>query len=282
MDINNFKKVDEKKSLKLRNSSIINSVVNRSCVGSRSCIGYFNWRSSSNPNETNGLCDGMDKCHLTESWRYKCNLSNQLPITHFSCDPFLVNQYVPSHFAIEFQTISNDIYKGTYYRHGYSAPPERPTAFNMPKLAESSTSLLNKYSYQQEFSRLFDCNRSQVNLMQLRKKYPVNDKVLHSSSIHENNSNVKFANKIKTLDFKVNFQEENHKINGCFYDQESKELMSQNRSKSKEKKIAPPKKKWMKNFINGKYLTFNIKSVSASDISFLNFKKFLVKNEIRI
>lgn len=242
MNINNFEQVGKK------------SNANKTCVGGLgNHFGHLNWQLASNGN---CLCDGMDNCHLTTFHdKYKI-LQSTLPTTSFSRELFLVNQYVPSHFPIEFQTVSNDIYEGTFYRHGIVPSTTQLPYYNESNYTGDVSPIISNIFNRQEFSRLFDFNRSQLNLMH---DYSLKEKLFHSSDSLQNiNKNVKFQNKTKKLDFKINFKEENHKINGCFYDQESKTVPEEHLPVDScafllQKKIAPPKKKWMTNFINGNY-----------------------------
>jgi hypothetical protein len=196
----------------------------------------------------NGICDGMNNCHLTESWAGYMKQQTTLPITQISNNIPILNPYVPLNRPIELKTSTNDILNATLY--------QQPNfLFNQDCLTNSN--YLNhtrnigvngqihtqQQLYQGGFSRLtefnYDATSNQYNsLGELSADCAMNE---HEERVK---TSIKFQDRNKKLDFKVNFRDENRKVNGCFHREDSKSPNA----------VAAPKKKWIRQHMTGNAL----------------------------
>jgi hypothetical protein len=205
-----------------------------------------------------GICDGMNSCHLTDRWTGYMNNKIDSPLNQISDDIPILNPYVPMRLPIELQSPSS-IYKSTFYHQNavlnnvYAARD-----FNSIREAYQSPLLHNHLHPQLQlmregFSRTAELNYepSPIGSLSDNQNTPVSVEISDMSLPIEHeertNSSIKFQDRNKKLDFKVNFRDENRKINGCFHIEGSK---SQNRLLLAST-VAPPKKKWIRHYLTG-------------------------------
>lgn len=193
-----------------------------------------------------GICDGMNNCHLTDSWAYM----NHQPIN----DIPILNPYVPLRLPIELQTTSNYVLKGTFH-HQFSANTFRNQEY------------LNNFHCINQFQNveLKDRVHPQQQLLQdgLSRLAELNyESTLRNTSIesfdncatnmneHEERvkTSIKFQDRNKKLDFKINFRDQNRKLNGCFHLDDSKA----SNDATSTSVAPPPKKKWIRHYMTGK------------------------------
>lgn len=67
----------------------------------------------------NGICDGMNDCHLTDSWVKYMNQHVNLPISHIANQIPILNSYIPlstpDSVALELQSLKNNLYQQQNY-----------------------------------------------------------------------------------------------------------------------------------------------------------------------
>lgn len=215
----------------------------------------------------NLICDGMDNCHLTESWANYMNQNINLPITQISNQIPILNSYVPIQQSLELQAFSN-----RYYHQQFHVQQQQQQNYFMQKnyleaihsshdhykylrmTENSSNSHPQQHLLRDGFSRLDELdyeqnnkseqNSHQTNDINLSDVKDVNEPEYYH---HKIKTCIKFQDRNKKLDFKVNFRDENRKVNGCFHDFEtispkSREIYSMDIDDN----IEPPKKKWLK------------------------------------
>ncbi|XP_070490181.1 uncharacterized protein [Chironomus tepperi] len=216
----------------------------------------------------NGICDGMNNCHLTETWENYINQHANLPLSQISSHIPILNSYIPIHStSLELQ---NSPYINSYHLNQHINPHHNHQNYYFYKnYLESIYTSFNHYKYvnmseesksdthpQQYLMRDGFSRRNELDYVQTKSEdpYEKNDK---TPSNDDNNTNaiepdfnqkaktcIKFQDRNKKLDFKVNFRDENRKVNGCFYDSES--ISPGSRESTMDVSFAPPKKKWLK------------------------------------
>lgn len=193
-----------------------------------------------------GICDRMFNCHLTDTWTGYMNQQINLPITQISNDIPILNSYVPMRMPIELQTTTNGVSKGP--AHHLSAFPNDEYLKNVYCANHLKSDDMRSMIHPQQqllqdgFSRLAELNyepqsdnrQYDTSLMTT----PAAEKIAHADQVH---SRIKFQDRNKKLDFKVNFRDENRKANGCFHREVSKSLST----------AGPPKKKWIRHYMTG-------------------------------
>lgn len=195
-----------------------------------------------------GICDGMNNCHLTESW---ASYMHHQPIN----DIPILNPYVPLRMPIELQTTSNGVLRGTFY-HQQNALLNQEYLRNVYSVNQFKNVELKDRAHPQHqlmqdgFSRLAELNYEPP----LRHDEPsveAPNNCATNMNEHEERvkTSIKFQDRNKKLDFKVNFRDENRKLNGCFHRDDSK---SPNVSVANSSSAAPPKKKWIRHYLTGK------------------------------
>lgn len=187
-----------------------------------------------------GICDGMNNCHLTESW--DSYMSHQpMPMN----DIPILNPYVPLRLPIEMQTTSNSLLKGSFY-HQQNAPVNQEHLRNVccvNQFQDPQHQLM-----QNGFSRLHELTYEPP-LHHDRPSVEAPNYCATNMNEHEERvkTSIKFQDRNKKLDFKINFRDENRKLNRCFHRDDSKSPNVINSSSA-----APPKKKWIRHYLDGK------------------------------
>lgn len=218
----------------------------------------------------NGICDGMNNCHLTETWANYINQHANLPLTQISSHIPILNSYIPIHStSLELQNSPPlNLYQLNYQQHPHH---NHQNYYFYKNYLESIYTSFNHYKYvkmnqesksdihpQQCLMRDGFSRRNELDYQQTEKKaedsYEQNDKMPQNDDNHINaiepdfnqkaKTCIKFQDRNKKLDFKVNFRDENRKVNGCFYDSES--ISPGSRESTMDVSFAPPKKKWLK------------------------------------
>lgn len=170
-----------------------------------------------------GICDEMVNCCLTDYWMHQ---QINLPITQISSDIPILNPYVPMRLPIELQSTSGGVLEGTFYHH----QEYLRNIYSFDQL--QNIDVQHKvHSQQGGFSRLAHETSAGHRYDAISTIQNTFDDRVHTS--------IKFQDRNKKLDFKVNFREENRKANGCFH----REDVSA---------VAPPKKKWIRHYMTGK------------------------------
>jgi hypothetical protein len=219
------------------------------------------------------ICDSMNKCHLTETWamNHQYNLPiAQVPIlTSFAtlqselelhvnpaiCSFYHQQQFVDapsqSHYLQQQQLLQQHHNYQTFYKHYldriYSSFEEYKCASKMADVQS-----LNSEGTSQQHPLNDDLPRNEGSYFEENMSENIYDSECRMSSDandanepeiqHRIKTSIKFQDRNKKLDFKINFRDENRKINGCFYDSDR----ISPRSRSVGTTIAPPKKKWLK------------------------------------
>lgn len=179
-----------------------------------------------NPNCNETICDGMTNCHLTEPWAGYMNQRTHMALTQYSSDIPILTPYVTS-----------------------MELPRHHSSFlcNQSVLHQVYTSEMNnvvtcqQQTFQEEFSPIADFGSSTSRYEFENTARTTLDYV--SENDERIKASIKFQDRNKKLDFKVNFRDENLKVNGCFYREDSK---------SPTNALAPPKKKWIRHYLTGK------------------------------
>lgn len=198
-----------------------------------------------------GICDGMNNCHLTDSWVNFMNQHVNLPITQITNQIPILNSYMPTPLKLH----PNDFYHHAVYHKNYlESIYERQKSI----VAESVSSHPQQHLYREDFQQRIEAttnnhpiNKSETiyqnNSMSQRRQSKDNNE-LSDDEMHGAKICIKFQDRNKKLDFKTNFRDENRKINGCFYDSEN-DLSPRMRSEASSAAVAPPKKKWIKDYM---------------------------------
>jgi hypothetical protein len=223
---------------------------------------YGNHRSQFTSPPDSGICDGMNNCHLADSWVNYMNQHTNLPITQITNQIPILNSYMPSP-AVKFHptAFTNQFHHHAVYHKNYLE-----SIYERQKSIDAANVSANVSHPQQQLLCAGFTRRAELNYVATTNDYQINK----SETIHDNNSAsqcqskenneisdddeeakmcIKFQDRNKKLDFKKNFRDENRKINGCFYDSEN-DLSPRMRSEASCSAAAPPpKKKWIKNYM---------------------------------
>lgn len=197
-------------------------------------------------NADNGICDGMNDCHLTETCVNYANYVNFRP--NFA-ELSVLNPYVLPRLPNELQTSSDALMKDTLYQE-QSALHNQKYFSNVHCVTPPKDHVHPQQQLLQGgFSRLAELNYKPS----LHHEAPLIElSVDCTTSMNEHEervkTSIKFQDRNKKLDFKVNFRDENRKLNGCFYRDNSK---SPNDAAS-SLAAPPPKKKWIRHYMTGK------------------------------
>lgn len=187
-----------------------------------------------------GICDGLNNCHLAEPWAVSVNQQINLSITQISSEIPILNPYE------SMRACDGGIHESIY--------AQRPRDHQHHEL------LIPCHPQQQLFRGGFsglDELRNGQSSTHLQLKVPMTStaNVSESRRVHVN-SCIKFQDRNKKLDFKVNFREENRKANRCFHrdDSKSPKPSSDNNIRpsqciSSDNVVHPPKKKWIRHYI---------------------------------
>lgn len=208
-------------------------------------IGHSFYRQSfgAPPNSAElGICDGMNNCHMTESWTSVLERSINPHVPRLSSGMPIVNPYVSLRLPLEVQpsmqqTSIDDSYShrtqkacASWRNFQVSKPINRhPVDPNCDNSGEEKVS-------------------SQKRLAQRLKCFDDSEVVINEEKIQ---TSVKFQDKNKRVDFKINFRRENRKVDGCFHNDESKSPVGAMSNVA----VPPPKKKWIRHYMTGKILT---------------------------
>ncbi|KAL7016410.1 hypothetical protein ACKWTF_010017 [Chironomus riparius] len=216
----------------------------------------------------NGICDGMNSCHLTESWANYINQHANLPLSQISSHIPILNSYIPFHstsLELQHSPPTNSCHLNQHSQHNHQ------NYYFYKNYLESIYTSLNHYKYakmteesksdthpqqclmRDEFSRHIKLDFEQTMKKETEDSYE-NDKTPQNDDSNVNaiepdfnqkaKTCIKFQDRNKKLDFKINFRDENRKVSGCFYDSES--ISPGNRENTMNVSFAPPKKKWLK------------------------------------
>lgn len=212
-----------------------------------------------------GICDGMNNCHLADSWVNYMNQHVNLPITQITNQIPILNSYMPTALKLhpnEFyqQAVYHKTYLESIYEHQKSIVAESFAGNSQPRqfFRDDLTQLNIQAStndHQINKSETIYENNLTPQTIQSRDYKEISDDEMHGAKIC-----IKFQDRNKKLDFKKNFRDENRKINGCFYDSEN-DLSPKLRSESLSAAVAPPKKKWIKNYMTtfaGTFVVLNL------------------------
>lgn len=224
---------------------------------------------ASHPQSDSSICDGMSNCHLADSWVNYMNRNATLPITQITNHIPILNSYIPN--ALKLQPFANYLNHphhpsnyAEYHKNYLESIYERQETMTAENSAHPQQQLLRD-----GFSRRIELNyEAPPNDHHQNKSEPnetIYDNISTSQRRQSKDNNelsdnewisdrynskmcIKFQDRNKKIDFKKNFRDENRKINGCFYDSEN-DLSPRTR---RENLVAPPpKKKWIKNYMNG-------------------------------
>lgn len=213
------------------------------------------------------ICDGMNNCHLTDSWANYMDDHNNSPLTRISSSMPILNSYLP---ALELQVSSSSYHLHQQHQfHHHELQQQHSYYLQYKNYLESLYNSLNHYKYvkmtenstpeahpqqflmRDGFSRRdeLDYEQTKAENSYLDDKAPddANNATINAiePDFHQKiKTCIKYQDRNKKLDFKVNFRDENRKVNGCFYDSES--ISPGSRDYTMNVSLAPPKKKWLK------------------------------------
>lgn len=206
----------------------------------------------------NVICDEMNDCHLTDSWVNYMNQHVNLPITHIANQIPILNSYIPH----EYHSYQNNLYQQQNYllHRNYLNRYYLNERYKYISMTDNNNSVMQAHPQQQLFHDGFS-RRAELDYEENTLNHQQNESE-SIKSIYENNqlsqkcnettevddqikTCIKFQDRNKKLDFKTNFRDENRKINGCFFDNNESKFSP----KSREKHVAAPKKKWIKNYL---------------------------------
>lgn len=219
------------------------------------------------PQSDSGLCDGLNNCHLADSWVNYMNQHVNLPITQITNQIPILNSYMPA-AALKMQSYRPYHPDYATYHKNYLE-----SIYEHQKSLDTSKSMMQTHP-QQQLLRDGLSRRVELNYEASTNDHQRVNKSENSETIYDNNSSslrrpskdinelsddelsamnkksIKFQDRNKKLDFKTNFRDINRKINGCFYDSES-DLSSKMRIEGAYASgvAPPPKKKWIKNYM---------------------------------
>lgn len=180
------------------------------------------------------------------------NQKVELPLTQISNEIPILNPYQPLQVPSELQ---GNVFDDAYHQHqnAFFKSFYRPEGFGYAQGV--SISAAGSYHHPQQelmregFSRLAELNYDAPQHEQsMTPAYREASVALLPIEYEERiKTSIKFQDRNKKLDFKVNFRDENRKVNGCFHREESK---SPNNS-ALAFAVAPPKKKWIRHYLTG-------------------------------
>lgn len=238
--------------------------------------------SLTNPLSDTSICDGMSNCHLTESWTNYQHAN--LPLTHISNNIPILNSYTPLQRGEEFEVSSTNLTYNhhqlessssqhhqlqqnqyihhqqqqlqqnyyLYYKNYLESFYNSFNHHNYVKMTANSATETHPQQYlmRDGFSRRdeLDYEQSKAEKSFLDDNAPIEANTLNvvETDFHQKiKTSIKYQDRNKKLDFKVNFRDENRKVNGCFYDSESISPRS-HPDHTMELSLTPPKKKWLK------------------------------------
>lgn len=196
-----------------------------------------------------GICDGMNNCHLTEPWAGFVNQQINLSITQITSEIPILNPYESMRPSMHARGDGDiDIHESIYAQRQTLRPRDH-----------RRYELLTPCHTQQQlfsggFSRLDELHSGKTST-QFQLRVPMTPTANISESREERvKSCIKFQDRNKKLDFKMNFREENRKLNRCFHRDGSKSprLSSDNNKSSQctssDNVAHPPKKKWIRHW----------------------------------
>lgn len=219
--------------------------------------------TSAIPQSDSVICDGMNNCHLTDSWVNYMNQHVNLPITQITNQIPILNSYIPT--ALRLPPFFHQNYAASYH------PNYLESIYERRKSEAPATAVTEAHPQQILCDGIL--RRVELNYEASTNDHPENNKSESNKTIYDDNSTlqrrhskvnnelyddkisvdrhaskmcIKFQDRNKKLDFKKNFRDENRKINGCFYDSEN-DLSPKMRNEGLT--AAPPKKKWIQNYM---------------------------------
>lgn len=221
----------------------------------------------------NGICDGMNDCHLTDSWVNYMNQHVNLPITHIANQIPILNSYIPlspAAFELKAPYPNSNYYHHHLMQKSYLSEMYLNEHYKCANMTDNS--VMQAHPQQQLFRDGFS-RRPELDYEETNDHHQQNDKSEQKNNdIYENSetmsptrrnskenkslseedryhhrlrikTSIKFQDRNKKLDFKTNFRDENRKVNGCFYDNEKLS------PKSSINGHSAPKKKWIKHYM---------------------------------
>lgn len=197
-----------------------------------------------------GICDGMNNCHMTESWTSVLARSINPHVQRLSSEVPIVNPYVSLRLPFEVQpsmqqaTIDDSFShrtlkaSATWRDFEFTKPnPRHPIAPHCANLGEA------KIPSQKRLAQRLKCFDSEV---------VINEEKIQTS--------VKFQDRNQRQDFKVNFRRKNRKVDGCFHNDDGKSPVDTMSNVA----VPSPKKKWIRHYMTGKILTDFVRSLGVT------------------
>lgn len=223
---------------------------------------YGNHQSQLMPQPESGICDGMNNCHLADSWVNHVNQLGNFPINHLTNQTPILNSYIPAELKLHPTSLVSHFYQQamyhkTYleriYEHQRSIVAEGVSnPHQQLQLLRDGFAQCNEVSFEAKMNDHQKINKSETiydNNSMSQRRHSKDNKKLSDDEMNDVKMSILYQDRNKKLDFKTNFRDENRKINGCFYDSEndlSPKMRSEIALSSAE---PPPKKKWIKNYM---------------------------------
>lgn len=191
-----------------------------------------------------GICDGLNNCHLAEPWAGSVNQQINLSIFQISSEIPILNHYE------SMRTRDDGSFHESIYAQRQALYPRDHRHHELLTPCHPQQQLRGGFSGLHEL-------RNGKSSTHFQLKVPMTSTANVSESREDHvKSSIKFQDRNKKLDFKVNFREENRKANRCFHrdDSKSPKPSSENNIRpsqctSSDNVAHPPKKKWIRHYI---------------------------------
>lgn len=197
----------------------------------------------------NNICDGMNNCHLSADWWSQHAVMfqslNSMPI---------LSSYMPAKPTIELPVgyqyqdvlLDKEYFESTNRSHQDKYLGEFGSSLTSSMPPPQHQQIMPENFMSQSILKNYDAHRTFNSIL---RESDINDDEASRNCNETLNCNIKFQDRNKKLDFKVNFRDENLKANGCFHSESS--------SPNPETAVAAPKKKWIRHYLTtGKKKTF--------------------------
>lgn len=190
-------------------------------------------------------CDGMFNCHLT---KFLPSLMRRQ--THYPAYGLTDVHDVPTLGSFTYQSPINESlihpcvsFNGTFCDQPTPKAFPKPIIYNynpQPQFTQPRFSNENRFIGEAALDRVNGLNKQNY---------------FRSTKVNKQSENakasVKYQDRNKKLDFKINFRDEHRKVNGCFH----RDDKLANKTKS-DASAPPPKKMWIRHYMTGKSETY--------------------------